>query len=436
MNPTKTAVTVFLAGAVLAVLTTVVAHSLWSFWLIFIFVAAFIMGADSILAPRLSRLDIRFEAPTRLFVGNRQKVEFVLSNPFRRTFPVRLKLDVSSDIEEVPDREQVMVQPGETPVPMDLRAARRGQVKVETLWILARGPLGLMEVRRQVTLNRKIPVDPDLPSVSRRAIQFFTTRNLQSGARVERHRGDGSEFDCLREYLPGFDIRTIDWKASARHAKILCKEFRAERNRQVILAVDSGRLMSEPLGELPRLDHAVSSALTLAYVSLRVGDRVGLVSFDDRLRHYLAPVKGRGAFAALSRTAAKIEYSSRETNFTLGLMELVTRQPRRALVVVMTDFVDTITSELMVENLQRTAQRHLVLFVALKDPMLTNEAERRPRNTLDLHRAVVAGRLVREGEMVVRRLRRSGVRCIDTEPRHVSASLIDHYLELKRRETF
>jgi uncharacterized protein (DUF58 family) len=285
-------------------------------------------------------------------------------------------------------------------------------------------------------LNHVLQVYPDLPSVSRDAIRFFSTRNLQSGVRVERYRGDGSEFDHLQEYVPGFDIRTIDWKVSARHAKLYCKQLRAERNRQVMLAVDSGRLMSEPLSGVPRVDHAITAGLTLAFVSLHVGDWVGLISFDDGLRQYCPPVRGKGGISRLNEVASRIDYSTKETNFTLSLMEFARRQVRRALVVVMTDFTDTITAELMVENLIRMARRHLVLFVALQDPMLHEVSRQVPRNRLDLNRSMVAHHLLRDREVVIRRLRRKGIHCIDALPDQVSPRLIDQYLEFKRKEFF
>jgi len=296
--------------------------------------------------------------------------------------------------------------------------------------------MGLMRIQRRLTVEKSLFVSPDLPGVSRDVIRFFSSRSLQHGVRVERHRGDGTEFDHLREYMPGFDIRTVDWKSSARHAKMLCRQYRAERNRQVLLAIDSGRLMMEPMAGLPRLDHAIHAALNLAFISLHVGDWAGLLSFDDRLRRFCAPVKGPGAIGILSETASQIEYSTRETNFTLSLTELSQRQIRRAMVVVMTDFVDSITAELMVENLTRISRRNLVLFVAMQDPMLLDEANHRPTDLLRMHRGVVAHRLLQDREAVLRRLRRCGIHCINALPGEITPRLIDRYLEFKRKEAF
>jgi uncharacterized protein (DUF58 family) len=192
--------------------------------------------------------------------------------------------------------------------------------------------------------------------------------------------------------------------------------------------------MADPLGPLPRLDHAVTSALLLAYVSLRLGDRVGLYGFDRAARVWAEPQGGMGAFPRLKALSAQLDYSTAETNFTLGLTDLSTRLRRRSLVVVFTEFVDTVTAELMVENLSRLARRQLVLFVALRDPALDEAALARPRRLGDVYRSVVASDFVRERERVIARLRRFGVQCVDAAPGEVSARLVNRYLDIKRRE--
>ena len=132
--------------------------------------------------------------------------------------------------------------------------------------------------------------------------------------------------------------------------------------------------------------------------------------------------------------ASKVDYSDRETNYTLGLTSIAQRLSRRSLIVVLTDFVDTVSAELMVENLDRLSRRHLVIFVALQDPGLAATADRQPATLLDLNRAVVAGGLLRDREVVLKRLRRLGIYPIDADPAAVSPRLINTYLDIKRRE--
>ena len=186
--------------------------------------------------------------------------------------------------------------------------------------------------------------------------------------------------------------------------------------------------------ELPRLDHAIHAALLLAFFSARAGDRVGLYAFDERPGAFSAPRAGTAAFRALLKVSAGLRYSDAETNFTLGLTDLMQRLTRRSLVVVMTDFTDSVTAELMMDNLTRLAARHLVVFVSLRDPLLGDVVASAPDTLVALQRAVVADSLVREREAVIGRLRRRGILCIDANPSEVGMQLLNRYLEIKRRE--
>ncbi len=436
MRPTRLAVILFASGGALAVGAAAVNVQIWLWWLAFLTVFVVLLFADAVFSPRLSSLAVRLELPKRLQVMHEHEVRLVVERTGPLRFSLRIAVDVSADLEQVPAMGPVPMARGENSLKFVLKPLRRGTVEVEAVWFGAKGPLGLVNIKRRILLGITRQVDPHLSAISRDAARLVSSRSLQSGTRIERYRGDGTEFDQLREYVPGFDIRTMDWKASARNAKLLCREYRAEGDREVILAVDSGRLMSEPIDDSPKLDHAIHSALVLAYISLRVGDRVGFASFDQRLNQYVVPVRGQDAFGAISRVAARTDYSANETNFTLSLMELARRHMRRALVVVLTDFVDTIAAELMLENLQRLAARHLVLFVAFRDPTLGEVANRLPEHMLDLHRSVVAQGLIQDRQVVIEKLRRMGIMCVDATPKTVSASLIDKYLSAKRREAF
>jgi uncharacterized protein (DUF58 family) len=323
---------------------------------------------------------------------------------------------------------------GAAELALPLVARRRGSLSVDEVWCRWTGPLRLIGRVKRVEAARTVAVVPNLRPVRAAALRYFGSRELEGGVQVERFVGDGSEFDALREYVPGLDPRAIDWKASARHRKLLSRDFRAERNHQVILALDTGHLMSEPLQGIPRLDHAVTAALLLGYVSLRLGDRVGLFGFDAAARAWAEPQGGLAAFQRLQAASAGLAYSTAETNFTLGLAELSTRLRRRSLVVVFTEFVDTVTAELMVENLARLARRQLVVFVALRDPELEGSAMARPHRLGDVYRAVVAADFARERERVLARLRRVGVLCVDAPPGAVSTRLVNRYLDVKRRE--
>ncbi|MCL1941481.1 MAG: DUF58 domain-containing protein, partial [Synergistaceae bacterium] len=264
------------------------------------------------------------------------------------------------------------------------------------------------------------------------ALRFFS-RDVEYGLKSQRMHGDGTEFDNLRDYEQGMDYRFIDWKSSARHRKILCKEFRQERNHHIVIGFDTGRLMTEPLDGIPKLDRAIRAGLLLGWVSLYSGDFLGGCGFDLRFRNFIKPGRGMPYFNRFQHFAAGLAYQTDETNFTLGIAELNSRLTKRSLVVLFTEFVDTIQAELLIESLQWMVRRHVVIFVSLRDPLLLSLRDANPRDFGDVARAVISGGFLRERGIVLERIARMGVHCLDVTAANIGTALLNRYLMIKQK---
>lgn len=433
IRPTPRAVVLLAAGFPLALLPALVATPLWTVWAAALGGTLALVAADWWLAVAPADVTVRAALPGTLYVGDRDVLRLTVTARTGRTLPVEVLCDLDPTLEAQPPA-RVEAGPSGAEVDVPLVPRRRGTAEVLSAWLRWTGPFGLLRFTRTQEIRRGVRVLPNVRAVRGAALRFFSSRQFQAGLKVERYVGDGSEFESLREHLPGFDARSLDWKASARHHKLLSREYRAERNHALVVALDTGYLMGEPLGGIPKLDHGINASLLLAYVALKTGDRVGLFAFADRPRFFAEPAGGVASFARLQAQVATLEYSHAETNFTLGLLELTRRLRRRSLVVVATDFVDSVTAELMVESLERMRRGHLVLFVSLRDAQLEALARVEPADVDRLNRAMTAHDLVREREAVLHRLRRAGVHCIDAPPHQVSTRLINRYLDVKRRE--
>lgn len=432
--PSRRAILVVAAASALAVVPVLVAPGLWTVWLFAWALFSLLLAIDAVLAPRRADIEHALTVPDTLYMGEPGQARLALRlGRGDRQLRALVKLDLSETLAPVQARRAVL-GPTETTVLFDLAALRRGTGQIEAAWIRFRGPFGLIERTVRFDLARDVAAVPNIRGVRQQALEFFSPSEFRTGLRIEQYAGDGSEFDSLREFMPGLDHRAIDWKSSARHAELLCRQFRAERNRQVVVAIDAGHLMAEPLERIPRLDHAIHAGLLLAYFSARAGDKVGFFGFDERVRAFAEPRGGMAAFRAMLRLSGGLGYADAETNYTLALTDLMGRLTRRSLVVVLTDFVDTVTAELMMDNIRRLARRHLVVFVSLRDPLLDTVAAAEPRDMLALHQAAVADAMLRERELVLTRLRRQGVFCIDATPHTIGAQLVNRYLEIKRRE--
>ncbi|MCB2089356.1 MAG: DUF58 domain-containing protein, partial [Sphingomonadaceae bacterium] len=228
------------------------------------------------------------------------------------------------------------------------------------------------------------------------------------------------------------DRRRIDWKASARHTKLYARENESERNNQIVFAFDCGQAMCEPVDGLPRIDRAVSAALTASYVALKGGDRVSLFGFAQRPTLSTPFVSDARAFSQLQRGAASLDYHAEEPNFTLALATLTARLKRRSMIILFSDFTDPTGAELMIESVGRLVDKHLVLFVTIEDAELSRIADADPTDLDKLAQAVTADQLARQRAIVLQRLRQMGVDVIEAPWDRIGYRLIDRYLDIKR----
>lgn len=433
IRPTARAVLIFVCGIPLSLLVVIYDSSLWPLSLNYAALVLVTIGLDALLAFPPRQLNVRITAPDRLYIGEHGTITVnIAAARFRRTTRFQAVAEQRGDVDpaEIAAGELAAGLPCQ--IALKIMPRRRGRVHVAQIWMRWRGSMSLIEYTRHLPVDRDIDVLPNVRGVHGATLQFFA-QEATYGMKAQRQKGEGAEFEALREYVPGLDNRHIDWKHSARHYKLLCKEFRTERNHHVIMAFDTGHLMLEPVEGLTRLDHAINSGLVLAWVSLQGGDLVGTYGFDAVVRQYLGPSRGIASFARIQRATAELNYHHQETNFTLGLAELGVRLKRRALVILFTDFVDTVTAELLIESMQRMVSKHLVVFVTQRGSVLTRAVDAAPTQFSDVAQAVIAHDFLRERSIVFERLERLGVHCLDVPSRGLPVALINRYLMIKQR---
>jgi uncharacterized protein (DUF58 family) len=431
--PTRLAIGLAALGAPIALAVGLAAPGLWSAAAAWVLMAAGLVLADAALAARPSNLALTLGAPRAMGLGRAE--DATLEAAFKGAAPreIELAIGVNARLTASPVRQKLTLAGGWARAIVSLTPQRRGEGLVEQVWARWRGPLGLVWLQRTETPDRLVAITPDVERVKEQALQLFS-RDALFGLKAQMESGEGGDFHALKDFQTGMDLRAIDWKQSGRHGKLVAREFRTERNHHVILAIDTGRLMCGPTPNGSRVDQAINAALLLAFAGLKLGDRVGLFAFDAKPRVSSGVVAGAQAFPLIQRLAAGIDYSTEETNFTLGLTTLAGRLDRRALVVIFTDFADATSAELMIENVGRLMRTHLVLFVVFRDEELEAIAQAEPREPDDVSRAVIAAGLLRQREVVIARLERLGARLVDARADDLGLALLNAYLDAKRRE--
>lgn len=423
------------AGVAVALVAGVLTPAGWLVGPAWIGVLLLLVALDALSAGSRGGLRLETPEPIAAAVGRpglvRLNIRFAPKGPAPSEVEAALSAEGRLGLDGAARRAPVAQRSSELVFPFSPN--RRGAGSVDDLWVRWRGPIGLAWKQKVFNLALAAPVRTDLQWVRDQAVRLFA-RDALFGSKAQLDIGEGSEFQALRDYQPGMDRRAIDWKQSVRHTALLAKEFRTERNHNVIMALDCGRTGSEPVSGMPRIDRFIHAALLLSYACLRSGDRTGMFAFDSAPRLSTGAVGGLDAFRILQTVAGRIDYSVNETNYTLALATLAGQLQRRSLVVVFTDFTDSTAAELMIESLGRLLRRHLILFVTLRDEELETLASSEPESPEDVASAVVAGALLKERETVVGRLRRMGVHIVDAPADQVALEVVNAYLDLKRRD--
>jgi uncharacterized protein (DUF58 family) len=429
--PTRAAVIATAAGAPIALAFAAIQPGRWFLALAWPLAVVLLTIFDALrgVASATGRVDF----PGHAYVGETRECTVTVSVDSRpRSAWVALQASPLVAAED-DGRARVPLEGGRGAVLMPLEMVRRGMAQFERLWLRWTGPLGLAWNQGTVEIGAAFPVLPDLRPVHDQGAKIFQRYALE-GMIAQLTRGEGSDFDALVDFRTGMDRRTIDWKQSGRHLKLLAKQYRTERNNQIVFAVDTGRQMCEPVAGLARVDRCVSAMLLTAWIALKLGDRVAINAFDSRPRLASGLVSGGGAFPELERIAAEIDYSADETNYTFALTTLAARLTRRSMIILFTEFTDTVSADFMLRAMRRLVETHLVIVVVLRDQELEEIAEREPGTADDVTRAVTAAALLKERRVAIGRLQHLGVHVVESEYDKVNERLVQSYLDLKKRD--
>jgi len=315
----------------------------------------------------------------------------------------------------------------------DLRPVRRGTYQFGYVWLRVESPLRLTVRQFGYPLLEPARVYPNLRAIQRYDLLTRRGRLAEVGVHRTRYLGRGNEFERLRDYQPDDEYRRINWKATARRNRPVTVEYETERSQSLLLLLDTGRLMGTPVGDLDKLDHALNSALLLAYVASKMGDRVGALAYADQVRAFVPPARGDQQFQLLLDALHAIRAQPVESDPRRMATFLASRQTRRSLVILFTDLAAEIESDTLVASLSLLARRHLVVCASLSDPDLMTLADALPEDSLQTYAKVVARRLLDERRTLLERLERLGIATLQGSPEELTPAVINHYLETKAR---
>jgi uncharacterized protein (DUF58 family) len=328
----------------------------------------------------------------------------------------------------VPD---VAVDPPESDDRLDagVRARRRGRHTLPPPATRMRGPLGLAAWYRRGDELAEVLVYPDLPAAWRLVLAVRQGRFRDPGRLTRGPLGLGTDFESIRDYLPDDDIRQVNWRATARLGRPMSNQYRVEQDRDVVCLLDVGRLMAAPLGDRTRLDVTVDTATAVALVADEVGDRAGVIAFDDRVRRRLPPARGGGD--AVVRAVFDLEPSTVDSDYELAFRAV--GSGKRAFVLVLTDLLEEAAAQPLVDAMPVLARRHAVVVASVADPDLEQLVRTRPSAPADVYGAAVALDVLDARARVAAQLRRAGGDVVEAPPDLLPNACVGAYLRAKAR---
>lgn len=393
-------------------------------------------ACDFALAAPVRRLALTRSGDTSVRLGETADVTLTVANPSARPLRAHIRdaWPPSSWLpgtEVAASRHRLTVPPGERRrLTTRLRPTRRGDRHADRVTIRSFGPLGLFSRQGTHKVPWTVRVLPPFTSRKHLPSKLARLRELDGRTSVLT-RGRGTEFDSLREYVPGDDTRSIDWRATARQSTVAVRTWRPERDRHILLVLDTGRTSAGRVADAPRLDASMDAALLLAALASRAGDRVDLLAYDRRVR---ARVQGRAArevLPSLVNAMATLEPELIETD-ARGLTATALRAaPRRSLIVLLTTLDPAPVEEGLLPVLSRLTQRHTVLLASVADPHIARMATTARGSTDAVYEAAAAAQARAERDRTAEQLRRHGVTVVDATPDELAPALADVYLALK-----
>jgi uncharacterized protein (DUF58 family) len=409
----------------------------WPGVLLWLSVTVVLVAIDLIVAGSPRRLRFAREVPARVRLGESVAADLFVTNAGRRTVHGILRDAWQPSAGARPARRVVRLRAGERRVvTTTLTPVRRGERRAEHVTVRSFGPLRIAARQATIRVDGSIRVLPPFNSRKHLPSRLARLRELDGRTSV-MVRGQGTEFDSLREYVRGDDVRSLDWRATARRrdpasggVKLVVRTWRPERDRRVVLVVDSGRTSAARIADEPRIDTAFEASLLLAALASRAGDRIDLLVYDRRVRGRVQGATGAELLARMVDTMAPIEPELIESDWSTvpGLVRQVTSQ--RALVVLLTSIETPGAARGLLSVLPQLTRKHTVVVASVADPDVL-AATRERGNRTEVYRAAAAERAQLDAARVAAAIRQSGAEVVSAAPADLPPALADHYLALK-----
>ena len=401
--------------------------------LFYLLVAAVL--TDIILLFRV-RLGLQGERITPDKLSNGDENEIRISVQSFYTFPISLRI-----FDELPHQFQkrdlefnTSLHSGEEKIiQYSLRPVKRGEYSFGALNILVQSPLNLISRRFRFSSDKMVPVYPSYLQMRKYELLAISQRLTETGIKKIRRIGHNQEFELIKEYISGDDIRTVNWKATARKSRWMVNQYQDERSQQIYSLIDKGRVMQMPFNGLSLLDYAINASLVISNIAIKKSDKAGLITFQDKIGSVLSASRLNNQMATIQEVLYNQKTAFLETDYSVLYTTIRRSVSQRSLLLLFTNFESVYSLQRQLPYLINLAKQHLLVVIFFENTELKSLIEKKTKNLKEVYHKALAERFSFEKKMIVKELQKVGIQSILTPPEKLTVNTINKYLELKAR---
>ena len=402
--------------------------------ILFYFFLALIL-TDSLLLFRVKRgMNGQRFAPDRLSNGDENDIRIELENFY--TFPVSLRI-----FDELPHQFQrrdlefnTDMAPGENKIiHYQLRPTRRGEYSFGAVNVVASSPLKFLSRRFRFSSDKMVPVYPSYLQMRKYELLAINNRLTEVGIKKIRKIGQNQEFELIKEYVSGDDIRTINWKATARKSRLMVNQYQDERSQQVYSLIDKGRVMQMPFHGLSLLDYAINACLVISNIAIKKFDKAGLLTFQDKIGAMLPASRKNNQMAVIQEVLYHQKTAFRESDFSRLHAHIHSKITQRSLLLLFTNFESLFSMERQLPYLKSLSHRHLLVVIFFENTEMKSLLEEPAGTVKEIYYKAIAEKFSYDKKSIVKELNRNGIQAVLTTPEQLTINTINKYLELKAR---
>ncbi|MCC6483238.1 MAG: DUF58 domain-containing protein [Armatimonadetes bacterium] len=391
------------------------------------------------LLHRSERLDVERDASEVMSLAEPADICIRLHNPNATPLFAAVKDSPPEELFASHAGRSALALPGlSAELVYNVRPAKRGEYTFGPVSIRMSSQIGLICRQWAQPAAQSVRVLPNVTTTREHALLARENRLNLMGVHLSRLRGTGLEFNSLRDWMPGDGMRNVEWKATARRRKLIAREYEFERSQNIILTLDLGRTMARQVIEGPKMipmtkaDYAINTSVLLAWVATQARDQVGLAAFGQEMQTLVPPGKGPGCFDRIMQALTPLEAGAEEPNYRAVFLRLAYTVRRRSLFIVMTDLIDPVSSESLLQDLHYLTARHLILVVAISDYELKDILQKRPETERELYRQTVAASVMADRRRALAEFEARGILTLDVAPAEATVATLNKYLQIKR----